>query len=265
MIGQTISNFKILAKIAENATGTLYRAIDTASDQLVTIKVLSPGAAANPEIRTLLERARGLQHPNIARIDEVVRWKDIDFAVMEAPEGESVYDFLERERPKRLHLLRFAQQIASALEAANGAGIVHGPLDPAAIFITAPGQIKIYDFGFGILEPPPESEQERLISFGKSAPYVSPEQLQGGRPDVRSDIFSFGALLYHMTTGLRPFRERQYPRYGMQSGNVSRNLSRRSPPEFLRAWTSCSNDVCARSRSRVSSSSERSSLRLRRW
>jgi eukaryotic-like serine/threonine-protein kinase len=206
LIGQTISNFKILAKIAENATGTLYRAIDTESDRLVTLRVLSQSAAANPEIRTQLERARGLQHPNIARMDGYVRWEDIHFAVMEAPEGESVYDFLERERPKRRHLLRFTQQIASALEAANGCGIVHGPLDPAAIFVTAPGQIRIYDLGFGVLDPPPESEQERLISFGKSAPYVSPEQLEGSRPDVRSDIFSFGALLYHMTTGHLPFR-----------------------------------------------------------
>jgi serine/threonine protein kinase len=172
LIGQTISNFKILAKIAENATGTLYKAIDTESDRLVALKVLSHGAAANPQIRTLLERMRALQHPNIARIDKFVRWEDLDFAVMEAPEGESVYDFLERERPKRLHLLRFTQQIASALEAANGSGIVHGPLDPAAIFVIAPGQIRIYDFGFGVLESPPESEQERLISFGKSAPYV---------------------------------------------------------------------------------------------
>ncbi len=207
MISQTVSHYKILAKIGENAAGPLYQATDTESDRLVALKAFSCGTAADPELRAGLERvAGGLQHPNIARIFEFVRSDDIDFAVMEAPEGESLYDFMKRQRPERRHLLDFAQQIASALEAANSAGIVHGPLDPAAIFIGAKRQIKIYDFGFGFLEPLPESEQERLLSFGQSAPYVSPEQLEGARPDVRSDIFSFGALLYHLTTGQLPFR-----------------------------------------------------------
>jgi Tol biopolymer transport system component len=125
---------------------------------------------------------------------------------MEAAEGESAYDFLERERPHRRHLLRYARQIASALETAHGAGIVHGPLDPARIFISPKRQIKIHDFGFGVLEPPPESEEARRALFGTSAPYVSPEQIQGNPPDIRSDIFSYGTLLYHMTTGRRAFQ-----------------------------------------------------------
>src|ERR1700694_4679088 len=125
VIGQTISNYKILAKIGEDATGALYKATDTASGRLVTLKVLSSGAAADPRLRTALQRLAGLEHPNIARIYEVSRSDDIDFAVMEAAEGESAYDFLERERPHRRHLLRYARQIANALDAAHGAGLRH--------------------------------------------------------------------------------------------------------------------------------------------
>jgi Tol biopolymer transport system component len=199
LIGQTISHYKILSKIGEDATGTLYNATDTESGRLVALKALSRGAAANPVLRAL-------EHPNIARIYEVARSGDIDFVAMEAAEGESVHDFLERERPHRRHLLRYARQIASALEAAHGAGIVHGPLDPAAIFISPKSEIKIHDFGFGVLDLPPGPEEARQALFGTSAPYVSPEQIRGNAPDIRSDIFSFGALLYHMTTGLRAFQ-----------------------------------------------------------
>jgi len=95
VIGQTISHYRILAKIGQDTTGALYKATDTDSGRLVTLKVLSSGAAANPGLRAVLER---LQHPNIARIYEVSRSGDVDFAVMEAAEGESAYDFLERER-----------------------------------------------------------------------------------------------------------------------------------------------------------------------
>src|SRR6185436_11187442 len=103
------------------------------------------------------------------------------------PEGEALYDLLERERPNRRNLLRFAKQIASALAAAHGAGIVHGPLNPTNIFITPRREIKFYDFGFSVLLPPPDSEDTREAMFGKSAPYVSPEQAQGNPPDSVSD------------------------------------------------------------------------------
>src|ERR1700692_94231 len=153
-----------------------------ASARQCTLKTLVCGGA-NSRLLAGLERMAGLEHPNIAQIYEVARSDDIDFAVMETAEGESVYDFLERERPHRRHLLRYATQIASALAAAHGAGIVHGPLNPAAIFISPTHQIKIHDFGFSILEPPPESEEGRQVLFGAGAPYVSPEQIKGNPPD----------------------------------------------------------------------------------
>ena len=205
MIGQTISHYKILAKIAESSAGTVYRAADAESDRVVTLRALSRGVPANPDMPARLEKAQELRHPNIARICEFVRSDDVEFAVIEAPEGESLDDFLAWKHPRGRQLQRIAQQIASALQSAHAAGIVHGPLDPTAIFVTEAGKITINDFGFGILEPPPASEQERLASFGKSAPYVSPEQAEGARPDVRSDIFSFGVLLYHLAAGRPPF------------------------------------------------------------
>ena len=206
MIGQTISHYRILAKIGQDTTGVLYKATDTDSGRVVTLKTLSSGAAANPGLRAALQRLVDLQHPNIARTYEVSRSDDVDFAVMEAAEGESAYDFLKRERPHRRDLLHYARQIAGALAAAHGAGIVHGPLNPAAVFIDPKRQIKIHDFGFGVLGPPPESEEAREALFGASAPYISPEQIQGNPPDVRSDIFSFGSLIYRMTTGRRAFQ-----------------------------------------------------------
>ena len=102
MIGRTISHYSILAKIGEDSTGTLYKATDTSGRQ-VTLKTLVCGGA-NSQLRAGLERMAGLQHPNIAQIYEVARSDDIDIAVMETAEGESVYDFLERERPHRRYL-----------------------------------------------------------------------------------------------------------------------------------------------------------------
>ncbi len=210
LIGQTIAHYKILVKIGEDATGTVYKAQDTEADRFVAIKTLSPSITANPERRQRVERdamaASALEHPNIARVYEFSRAGDVEFAVMEAPEGECAYDLLHRERPHRRQLLLFASQMADALEAAHAAGIIHGPLNPQAIFISPKNQIKFHDFGFGALDPAPESEEARRHSFGASAPYVSPEQIGGACPDIRSDIFSLGAMLYRMTTGRRTFR-----------------------------------------------------------
>ncbi len=210
MIGQTISHYKILGKLGEDATGILYKAVDTNLDKPVAIRILHAEVSADAEFRGRLARdsmaVSALQHPNIAQVYEWSRQDAVEFAVMEAPEGESMYDFLERERPNRRNLLRFSSAIASALSAAHDAGFVHGPFNPAAIFISPKSEIKIFDFGLGVLAPPPESDAARSALFGAAAPYVSPEQIQGAAPDIRSDIFSYGAILYHLTTGRQPFR-----------------------------------------------------------
>src|SRR5207244_6371294 len=129
------------------------------ADVVRVLKWVSPCLTAPPERRDRLERevraASALQHPNIAQTYEFFSSGRTVYAVMQLPEGECVHDFLERQRPHRRHLLRFSRQIASALEAAHGVGIVHGPIDPAAIFISSKRQIKLHDFGFGVLEPAP--------------------------------------------------------------------------------------------------------------
>src|SRR5260221_8862286 len=207
MIGQALSHYKIQAKIGEDGAGVLYRATDTREGRPVALRILSAAVISNPQWRQRLERvaveASGLQNPHIARILEFSTCDGIQFVVMEAPEGESAYDFLERQRPHRRHLLRITGQLVRALGAAHDAGIVHGPLNPATILISAKRQIKFYGFGFASLDPPPDSEGDRRSVFDQGAPYVSPEQVEGSPPDVRSDIFSLGALLYHLTTSRR--------------------------------------------------------------
>jgi len=200
LIGQTISHYKIEAKVAEDGAGTLYRAIDTESARPVGLKIFSTALTGDASA------ASELKSPHIAELYEASNVDDIKFAVMEPPHGESLQDILNHQRPHRRQLLLFARQIADALQTAHAAGIVHGPLNPAAIFITPTREVKIYDFGFAQLGPAPESEADRQSYFGSSAPYVSPEQANGSSADVRSDIFSFGALVYHMNTGRRPFR-----------------------------------------------------------
>jgi Tol biopolymer transport system component len=210
LIGKTISHYTIVSKFGEDAAGVLYKVTDARTDRAVTLKILSSEIAGQSELRLRIERdakaISGLQHPNIALILEWSRQDGIEFVVMETPEGETLQDLLERERPKRRNLLAYATQIAGAISASHDAGLVRGPLNPSAIVITPRNEVKIYDFGFGNLLPPAGSELERRRQFGVSAPYVSPEQAQGEAPDARSDIFSYGALVYHMTTGRLPFR-----------------------------------------------------------
>ena len=212
MIGQTLSHYNILTKIGENETGTLYRAMDRETDRSVTLRVMAPAVVDDHSQLQRVKRdalaASSLEHANIAEIYEFSCFGGAYFAAMEATEGESVDDLLARERPNRRDLIHFARQIASALAAAHLAGIVHGPLDPACIFISPKRQIRFHDFGFGCLRPPPKSEDDRRAFAGGSAPYLSPEQVEGSPVDVRSDIFSFGALIYHLTAGKRPFRGR---------------------------------------------------------
>jgi len=112
---------------------------------------------------------------------------------MEAPQGEPVASSSSGNALENVKLLLLASQMAAALGAAHNAGIVHGPFNPASIFINARGLVKLHDFGFTLLAPPPDGEKARRTAFGACAPYVSPEQVQGAEPDVRSDIFSFGA------------------------------------------------------------------------
>src|SRR5262249_35611418 len=155
LIGQNISHYSVLAKIMEDGAGALYKAVDTQLNRPVALKVLANGVLEDPRwdqrIRKEAAAIAQLEHPNIAYVREFASSGALEFAVLPAPEGESLFDFLERERPNRRNLLNFAQQMSSALAAASGAGIVHGPLNPAAIFISAQSRVQFYDFGFRVM------------------------------------------------------------------------------------------------------------------
>src|SRR5215813_13854717 len=183
LVGQTLAHYEILSKIAEDGTGILYLANDTQGNRLVALKALSAAVTADPERWLRIEqdvlKLSRLEHPNIARVDRFSRADGVDFAIAEAPEGESALELLARQRPRRRKLLRLAAQILSALSAAAERGIVHGPLNPAFIFISPTGLIKLHDFGFSLIDPPPESEEERQAFAGDSAPYFSPEHAAG--------------------------------------------------------------------------------------
>ena len=206
--------------------GVVYRARDTHLDRSVAIKVLPPSALADPErkIRFVHEAkaASALSHPNIVTIHDidtiVSDGQAIDYIAMEYVAGKTLDQLIGRKGLRITEVLKYGSQIADALAAAHAAGIVHRDLKPANIMVTDSGVVKLLDFGLAKLTEPPETdvfaatesvklespETEHGTILGTVA-YMSPEQAEGHRVDGRSDIFSFGAVLYEMATGRRPF------------------------------------------------------------
>lgn len=202
--------------------GAVYRARDTRLGRLVAIKMLRPEVASDPERkRRLLQEARAassLNHPNIVTVHEIDSEEDADFIVMEYVPGRSL-DHVLAGKPLALgEALSYAVQIASALAAAHEAGIVHRDLKPGNILVSEDGRVKILDFGLAKLTEPqwagpaastdcwqaaaPQTEAGVILG---TVAYMSPEQAEGHPVDARSDLFSFGAVLYEMLTGTRPF------------------------------------------------------------
>ena len=224
MTGQTISHYRIESKLGEGGMGVVYRAFDTHLDRLVALKVLPPEKVADPERKRRFAReakaASALNHPNIITIHDIdtagPKGRPVDFIVMEYVDGRSL-DRLIAGGPLPLEeALGYSVQIASALAAAHAAGIVHRDVKPANIMVTGAGQIKVLDFGLAKLservaadpsaptQTTPARTQEGVI-LGTVA-YMSPEQAEGKPVDARADVFSFGAVLYEMLAGQRPFR-----------------------------------------------------------
>jgi len=195
--------------------GVVYRARDRRLGRLVALKVLPPEKVADTERRRRFvheaKAASALNHPNIVTIHDIDTTDGVTFMVMEYVQGTTL-DRLIRERPPRFDALREGVQIADALSAAHGAGIVHRDVKPANIMVTDSGLVKILDFGLAKLNAPDASDapdflppsDEGLI-LGTVA-YMSPEQAEGKDVDHRSDIFSLGAVLYEMATGRRAFQ-----------------------------------------------------------
>ncbi len=221
MVGRTISHFEILDKLGEGGMGVVFCARDVRLDRLVAIKVLPPAQMSDPHKRSRFEReakaASALNHPNIVTIHEIESVDGVDYIAMEFVRGSTLRELIPPGGMNLADAINYAGQIAAGLGAAHAAGIVHRDIKPANIMVTKSGLVKLLDFGLAQVE---QVAFDEAASTGTIAPlyltrpgtvlgtaaYMSPEQAQGKEMDQRSDIFSFGIVLYQMLTGNLPFR-----------------------------------------------------------
>jgi TolB-like protein len=208
MIGKAISHYKILEKLGSGGMGTVYKAQDTKLDRIVALKFLPPHLSqAEEEKKRFIHEAKtasALDHPNICTIYEINETDDEQlYIVMACYEGESLKDKIERGPLPFEEAIGIAMQVARGLEKAHSKKIVHRDIKPANILITTDEQVKIVDFGLAKLAGRTVLTKEGT-TLGTVA-YMSPEQTQGSDVDERTDIWSFGVILYEMLTGKRPF------------------------------------------------------------
>jgi serine/threonine protein kinase/tetratricopeptide (TPR) repeat protein len=222
VIGQTLGHYILEEKLGEGGMGVVYRARDTHLDRLVAIKVLRPDTLANPERkRRFIQEAKSasaLNHPNIITVYDISNDGGIDYIAMEYVAGQSLDRLLGLNGLPLAAALQYSAQVADALAAAHEAGIVHRDLKPGNLVVSDKGRVKLLDFGLAKLTERGDSgESAATETFGPQTEegailgtvvYMSPEQAQGAKVDGRSDIFSFGAMLYEMVTGRRPFSRR---------------------------------------------------------
>jgi serine/threonine protein kinase/Tfp pilus assembly protein PilF len=227
MLGRTISHYQIKSQLGEGGMGVVYEAEDTNLGRHVALKFLTPALAGDEGLLQRFQRearaASSLNHPNICTIHGIEQFESEHFIIMELLEGESLSDRIRRGPLDIESVLTFGVQIVDALESAHSKGIVHRDLKPANIFVTSRGQAKILDFGLAKIDKAdrlalshkadseiatavrPKELTEAGATLG-TVSYMSPEQARGQVTDARTDLFSFGTVLYQMATGILPFQ-----------------------------------------------------------
>ena len=209
MIGKTFSHYKIIEKLGEGGMGVVYKAEDTKLKREVALKFLPPEFTRNPEAKKRFlheaQAASSLQHRNICTIHEIDETSEGQvFISMDFYKGESLKEKISR-RPLPLNdVIDIASQLAQGLDKAHEAGITHRDIKPANILITEQNEVKIIDFGLAKLTD--RTKVTRSGSTLGTVAYMSPEQLHGKKVDQRTDIWSFGVVLYQMITGILPFK-----------------------------------------------------------